>query len=833
MTRHLEQLTDFGDFTKGKDLKEFFKRSYPKDPSKNCLSDVRISPDGRHVHVILHSPKPGLMTHDKYQRPLLVQSKEQLDLILTRSVPIVDLVYFHPHATENGDVLLGIVFENGKTEVWKFSERKCGWSLIQTVDLCNGARARIISVCITEGFMVWCEERPPSKSSASYTVSQSTFRYCICKRTFHANEGGINFGGVKIGLHNNPRYNVIGAGDIVYLLPDLNDESCETVSKLFLSWSPEHDIYKVHSTSHGTVLFRNATANKELDFKRLVSDCVGFLFTTTPHDIYRFCPERHGSLLLLLSSGWICRVQRNGAMRQIYKLPDNSLTTYGTRNSLNIYGGVIALTLGRILFLIDVHCGIELDRIPLKSDGLLFVKCESHLPQMLTEDGIFYITEKEKPQNISSSVQLVEAVYEAACKYYQQRSLSSTPLSVEKLKKGGMFQAPISLAAIIRDYLANRATKTTEKDHLENEKLLMCLDSELKSLVSIDDTKSAMIKASQTDLQTYTETLIQQELYRLFSSEIDWENLEYLNSIFQLFPNEAWQGVRAVLQLRCNGEGSLSSNASSELWKIILSPGRTRFNYSNSQQKLLPANGALPIFELLCQSIITFQPSWLPRFVDLAQQQSISSSTSSWSYGVKDSTDSVPLYKRALAILPCKETYQDQEVELLLCSQRPNAVMQALHMLIGLGSWERVIHIAQRFCRQSPLLNKEIFTTLLSQVSQHRDLDPFQDVLWALCPEDMTVTEILNIVLKKMPSTGQAPFQRQSQDSQLSIGFLKPLLSKVLQRETRSSHRYADILNSPTVPPPAPPRQALTQASTELDIDLKEKSLFGAQVNLV
>ncbi|XP_062851670.1 BLOC-2 complex member HPS6 [Trichomycterus rosablanca] len=843
MTRHLEQVTDFGDFTKGKDLKEFLKRSSHKDPSKNCLSDVRISPDGRHLHVILHSPKPGLMTYDKYHRPHLVQSKEQLDLMLTRNVPIVELIYFNQNATEYGDLLLGIIFENGKTEIWKFSERKSGWNLIQTVDLCNSARAKIVSVCIIENVIVWCEERPPSESSSSYNVARSIFRYCICKRTFHADDGGISFGGVKIALHNNPRYKVIGAGDLIYLLPDTNNDSCVSVSKLFLSWSPQHDIYKVHSTSHGTLLIRNTTANKELDFKRLVTDCIGFLFTTTPHDLYGFCPERRGSLLLLLSSGWICRIQKDGVLHQIYKLPDNILTTYGIQNSLNIYGDVIALTLGRILFLIDVNCGIELERIALKSEGLLFVNCaESHFPQMLTDDGIFLVVEKElepkfKPHNINSSALLVEAVFEEACKYYQQRSLSSTQLTVEKLKKGGMFQAPISLAAIIRDYLANHILKTTEKHYLENEKLLICLDSELKSLVSMEDTKTAMVKASKTDLQSYTETLIQQELCRLFSSEIDQENLQYLNSIFQLFPNETWQAVQAVLQLRCNGEGSLSSKAPSELWKIILSPVQTVSNYCNSQQKLLPANGALPIFELLCQSIIKFQPTWLPRFLDLAQQQSISSSVSSWSYGVKEGLESVPLYKRALTILPCKGAYQDLEVELLLCSQRPNAVMQALHMLIGLSSWERVIHVAKRFCRQSPLLNKEIFTTLLSEVPQHRDLDPFLDVLWALCPEDMTVTEILNIVLQKMPSTVQssAPFQRHLHDSQLTIGLLKPLLSKVLQRERRSSHRYADILQSPTLPPPTPPRQVqeLTQVNTGFDIDLKEKTPFGAQVNPV
>ncbi|KAJ8418111.1 hypothetical protein AAFF_G00138200 [Aldrovandia affinis] len=165
----------------------------------------------------------------------------------------------------------------------------------------------------------------------------------------------------------------------------------------------------------------------------------------------------------------------------------------------------------------------------------------------------------------------------------------------------------------------------------------------------------------------------------------------------------------------------------------------------------------------------------------------------------------MPLYKRALSVLPENGEVRDLEVELLLCSQRPNAVMQALRILIGQQQWGWVTQVAERFCRQSPLLNKEIFTTLLCEVSQHRDLDPYLDLLWALCPEDLTVTSILNMVLKDLPTSpqGAAPFPAQG--GQLTIGLLKPLLSKVLLRETKPSQRYADILQSPSFPPPTPP----------------------------
>lgn len=823
MTQHaVQQAADFVDFFRGVEVREILQSS------KSGLSDVRVSPDARHVHVMVRAPASGLTTCDKYPKSHLIHSPQQLDLSLTRSVP-TDLLFFPAAQSEESDLLLGVIFENGKAEIWKFSERKSGWNLLQTVELCNSPRAKVLSVCISGHFIIWCEERPPSESSS---LARSPFRYCICKRKFHVDDTGLGLESVRIALHNNPRYLTLSSADMVYLLPDSNERSNLGVSKVFLSWSPQLDVYKVHSACTGTILSKQSTGNKQCDFKRLLTDCIGLLATMVPPDICSFCPAQNGGLLLLLSSGWICMLQRDGCLRQIYKLPDNCLPT--RESSLNIYGDVIALAVARVMYLVDVKCGIELDRISLKEDGILFVSgSEPLVPHILMTTGLFTITEKEveakiKPSGSQSkyiSSGMVDAVFEEACSYYQQRSVSTTQLTAEKLKKGGMFQAPLSLAAIIGEYLNNDKLKVNG-----NEKLLSCLDAELKSLVDLEDIKASLVKASPKDLDSFSKTLVQLELCRLFNSDIDGENLLYLNSIFQLFPNESWLAVQTVLQLRSNGEGSLTSKAPTELWKIVLSPVQTTSNYCSGQQNRLPAKVATPVFELLCQSIFRFQPSWLPRFLELAQQQSGFLSSSSWTYGVKESSESLPLYKRTLAVLPCKGAHQDLEVEILLCSQRPNAVMQALHILIGQGQWGRVIHMADKFCRKSPLLNKEIFITLLNEVSQHRDLDPYLDLLWTLCPEDMTVTAILNIVLRNLPSVTQpsAPFQDHSNGSHLTIGHLKPLLNKVLQRETKSSERYADILHSPTVPPPTPPRltQELARVNNELDIKDKIPNVF-------
>ncbi|CAB1343378.1 unnamed protein product [Coregonus sp. 'balchen'] len=850
------------------------------------------------------------MTFDKYQRPQLIQSQKHLDLGLTRTVPIVDIVYFDDDNNREGGVaVLAVIFENGKAEFWKFLELKGGWHLLHTADLCNSPRAKVISVSASPNYIFWCEERPLSESSSPVNATNN-FRYCICKRTYEVGETAVSLDGVKIALHNNPRYNVISSGENVYLLPDLKDKSTMALSKFFLTWSPQHDTFRVSSTCKGTLLRKHSPSTKESDFKRLVTDCMGYLSALNPPKIYGYSPTGSGGLLLLLSTGWVSLLQKDGVLRQIYKLADNCLASSGAHNSLNVYQDTLALTIGRTLYLIDTTCGVELEKIALKREGLLY-GTEKQAPQLLSETGLFVVMLREgDPQghdsdpeqkapslgtgeSISPAALLVEVVFEEACKYYQQRSLSSTQLTVEKLKRGGMFQAPISLANIVRDYLQSGEQRGVELSQSGaggggggQEKLLGSLEAELKGLVSLEEVKGGLVRGKEGEVEDVCESLVQQEVGRLLlSSELDRDSLRYLNSIFSLFPGQAWRATQSALQLHCNGEGSLSSKAPPEVWKTVLSPVQANtvpanlpYTNGNSQPKhkspkpcsstspsLKPspslssnssptaANSAMPVFELLCHSVFRFQPSWLPRFLELAEKQQTSASLgmglglggSTWRYsggrGSAENGESLPLYKRALSALPLPgpgsdlkqdpdyEQNQDLEVDLLLVSGRPNAVLQALRILMGRRQWERVTEVAQRFCRQSPLLNKDIFTTLLYEVAQHRDLDPYLDLLWALCPEELTVTAILNMVLKNIPSSSSSsnvpPFSSSPssstiadpQSSQLTIGLLKPLLSRVLQRETRPNQRYADILQSPSFPPPTPPRQAkgLPRATTE------------------
>ncbi|XP_056147975.1 BLOC-2 complex member HPS6 [Lampris incognitus] len=886
-----ERLTDFGDYVRGKELSEFLRQSDPDADGGNGLSDVRVSPDGRHIHAILRPPKVGLVTFDKYERPQLIRNQRHLDARVSRTVPVVDVVYLECNKNSGGGgggrdpgvAVVVVVNENGKAEFWRFQECREGWHLLQTSDLCNSPRARVVSVSTCSNVIIWCEERPQSESSPA---ARNNFRYCICKRAYEVEEGSVRLGGVKIALHNNPCFTVISSADCVYLLPDSKENLLLSISKFFLFWSPQHDTFRVNSTCQGALLRKNSPSAKESDFKRLVTDCLGYISSLDPPEIFGSSPAACGGLLLLLSTGWVSLLQRDGTLRQVYKLADNFSVNSSTHNSLHMYQDTLALTVGRVLYLIDLKCGRELQKICLKRESLLYVNgAEKQAPHLLSEMGMFVVAPRESDTKLNFSfldtaggicpgALLVEAVFEEACKYYQQRSLSSTQLTVDKLKKGGMFQAPIALASILRDYLSRGGRlKGAElpqrgEDSMRQDKLLGFLEMELKALISLEEVKVSLVRSSEKELQMTCESLVQMEVARLLSSsELDREALLYLNSIFTTFPHQAWRATRAALQLHRNGEGSLSSTARPEVWKTVLSPvpihsAQASAPQSNGQPKqklsfranpipnsiaeaprpmFLAVNLALPLFELLCHSVLQFQPGWLPGFLELAQQQQgsaglgLSLSSPSWSYsggrGGEGGENSTPLYKRAMSVLPGPDTDQnrDLEVELLLVSGRPNAILQALRILMSQRQWERVTTVAQTFCKQSPLLNKEIFTTLLCEVAHHRDLDPYLDLLWALCPEDLTVTTILNLVLQKIPSPNPppplassssplssyssfpAPFAESQGSSQLTIGLLKPLLRKVLQRETKLSQRYADILQSPIFPPPPLPRAPAEQ----------------------
>ncbi|XP_028651547.1 BLOC-2 complex member HPS6 [Erpetoichthys calabaricus] len=772
----LEKLTDLSDFTRSGDLLEVLN---PIEGNNQVWDLVRVSPDERHIHVLLPG---GLWTFDRVSRahPLPKTCGSNLDLT---NRPVLELLYLDI-GIKGSAALVAVVLQNGRVEFWKYSEQKSGWDLLQTSELCDSSKAKVVSVCHSGRSLVWCEER--------LTPECTLLRYCVCWRSYEVEERSVHLGGATIALINSPIVRVLASGDLVYMLPCKND-ALQNVSKFFLTLYTKHNRIAVCSLDKGELISRHVGKYKLYDFKKLLRDCIGVLAASSPPQIRGVCPTGSGGLLLTLGSRNISLLEKNAVVRQIFSMDDNHSVS-----STQVYGPFLAFIASRTLYILDIICGQLLEKITLKTDAVLSRNAAAEPTiHLLSGTGLYSVkVTHQEPSAIKPDTVLAEFVFEEACKYYQRRSLSSTQLTVEKLKNGGMFQAPIALSSIIGNYLQARNGIDLKPEKSNNSRLLASLDTELKSLLALEELKSQVVATSEMELASYCETLVEQEIRRLLYSDMEADNLQYLNFIFRTFSSEFWQALQSLFQFHCNGEVSLSTGVPPEVWKTVLCPAATSVN--NRQQQQQP----LPVFELICHSFFRFQPKWLPKFVELAQQQS---GTTSW----KDNPENTPLYKRALALLPDRGEKLGLEVELLLCSQRPNAIMQAFRILIEQRQWEQVTNVAKHFSQQSPLLNKEIFTTLLSEVSQHRDLDPYLDLLWSLCPEDMTVTSILNIVLKSLPPSDKQPvpfLPSGDGGSQMTIGVLKPLLDKVLQRETKPREGYADILHTSGFPPPTPPR---------------------------
>ncbi|NXW84455.1 HPS6 protein, partial [Alopecoenas beccarii] len=781
----LRHVSDFSDFSRGHRLQELLRQG--EEPRHVCSS-----PDGQHLLVLQKSRPPPLPRLVAFQRHGIGGA----DLERSWQPPqpaLVGLLFLQSPVTL-GSWALALVWEHGRTEVWYFTVA-VGWQLLQTLELCQGARARVVSVCSQGASLVWCEERPPL--DAHLDMNKCAFRFCVCTRALEVEEQGVRLGTVRIVLHNSPEYQVLASPQHVFLMPAA--ASFATTSKFLLIWHPEKTKITITAPSAGFVHSKVLRSSSESDFRKLLLGSVGLLSGLAPLDVHTSTVSNSGGLLLVSTKGAVNVVEPDGSQRHIFDLEGGPLAQ-GSRVQLKTFGSILACMLAGVLYLVDQNSGrlIEKKILSMKEVHFLETPGEEDSIQLLTQTGIYSFSFSKPEDSSRPEPCLVEMVFEEACRYYQRRSLSSSKLTVEKLKKGGVFQAPVALAAILQHSL-HQKQKPAQGLQDTYAKLLSTMSLELQSYMSLELLKTCVVCAPESEVESYCEELVEQEVSRVLHSDMDKDNLAYLNSVFASFPKAAWKATRSCLQLQQNGDGLLVARATPEVWKKVL---------GGPQQEEVGPNGVVPLFELICASFLRFKPKWLPSFVELTQQYV----SISWPYSSKEGPEGrVPLYKRALGVLARKNKHSEadgeMELELLLCSKRPKAVLQALHLLIGLKQWQRVVEVAEKFSKLSPLLKKEIFTTLLAEFAQHRELDPYLDTLWPLCPAELTASDILTVILQHLPHSQEDPVPFSSDRNQLTVGLLKPLLQRVVQHPCTQDEMYSDALQSPTFPPPTPPRE--------------------------
>lgn len=744
---------------------------------------VRYSSDGRHLLLLrpLGAPSPQLLVAVR-------GPGEELERAWPAGHPSPLDAFFLPWPVRPALIL---VWESGLAEFWGPGVGP-GWRLLQSTELCPGGGARVVAVAAPRGRLVWCEERQ-AEAEGHLESPTASLNHCVCVRSLElSGEAGANLGRRHILLRHCPPFGLLASRKDLFLVPTAT--TWPGAVHILLIWSPGKGKVMVAAPCLGLSYSKslNPERGDTWDFRTLLRGLPGLLSPGQPLTVHTWAPTPQG-LLLLDFKGTVSLMQSHGGTRAVGTLQEAPIGPAGSA-ALGTFHGTLACVLGSTLELLDMSSGQLLERKVLSTDRVHLL--EPPAPGMRNEEelemrrglrllsalGLFQIG-WEAPQGLELP-SAEDLVFEEACKYYQRRSLRGAQLTPDELRHNSTFRAPQALASILQGHMAPSTLLTT-------------LRGELRDYRGLEQLKAQLVAGDDEEVG-WTE-LAEQEVTRLLRTELMGDQLAQLNTVFQALPTAAWGAVLRVLQLQPDGNGRLRSQAPPDVWKKVLG--------STAAEKE-PPNGILPLFELLCHCLCRLEPRWLPPFVELAQQQG----EPGWGGG----GPGPPLYRRALAVLGEEGTRPEAlELELLLGSGRPKAVLQAVGQLVQKEQWERVLEAGLALGPSSPLLQSEIFKLLLAEFAQHRQLDAHLPLLCRLCPPDLAPVELLLLLRSHLPDELEAPtpFPEPGAEPPLTVGLLRTLLEQTgAQRQPLGPvlSLYEDILHDPGTPPPTPPRGPMT-----------------------
>ncbi|XP_004580293.2 BLOC-2 complex member HPS6 [Ochotona princeps] len=772
----LRLLSDLSNFSGAARLRELLAG----DPAVR----VRCSPDGRHLLLLRPPGAPA---------PQLLVAVRGAGAELERAWPVGQAspldAFFLPGPAVPALVL---VWESGLAEVWGAGVGP-GWRLLQSTELCPAGGARLVAVAAPRGRLVWCEQHLPGAEN-QLGPPMAAFSHSVCVRTLEpSGEAGTHLGRARVLLRHCPCFGLLASRKDLFLVPTAS--TWPGVAHILLIWSPGKAKVTVTAPQLGVSHCKNLNPGRgdSWDFRALLRGLPGLLGPREPLALHTCAPTAQG-LLFLDCKGTVSLLQSHGGVRVVGTLQEGPGGLARGSAALGTFQGTLACVLGSTLELLDLSSGQLLERKVLSTDRahlldppLPGMEDEEELEsqgclRMLSALGLFCVGWKA-PQGLEVP-SARDLVFEEACGYYQRRSLRGAQLTPEELRHSSTFRAPQALASILQG-------------HLPPSTLLATLRTELRDYRGLEQLKAQLVAGDEEEAG-WAE-LADQEVTRLLRTELTGDQLAQLNTIFQALPTAAWGTILRTLQLQLDGNGRLRSQAPPDVWKKVL---------DGPAAGKEPPNGILPPFELLCQCLCRMEPRWLPLFVELAQQQG----GPGWAAG----SPGLPLYRRALAVLGEEGTRPEAlELELLLGSGRPKAVLQAMGQLVQKEQWERALEVGLALGPSSPLLRSEIFKLLLAQFAKHRQLDAHLPLLCRLCPPELTPTELLLLLRAHLPDDvgPPTPFPEPGAEPPLTVGLLRTLLEQTGAQGRPSGpvlSLYEDILWDAGTPPPTPPRGPMT-----------------------
>uniref|UniRef100_UPI00358E6488 BLOC-2 complex member HPS6-like n=1 Tax=Myxine glutinosa TaxID=7769 RepID=UPI00358E6488 len=708
---------------------------------------------GARTLCVLSNSRRDLQTFESAGPVLLPAGFHYLD-ISTGDAAVVDVLPLD--VSEDSERVLLVVFETGRAECWR-RVRSTGWSLWSRMNLCVASSSKVVSVAVLPTWIVWCEERPCSAHRSA--DSAATLNNCVCKRSMTWSTQGLpTLGASTVLLHSCPGIHVVSTGDGICLRPVPHGPPSR--GPVVMLWTPEADELSVVALGHGVVTAKRAT---ELDFSTIVDEWTG-----CPSDVSVLCHARisgsRAGMLVAASDGNVWLLRDHGMSRCMctFAVKDDWSRCADTLEMFTS-GDTLILIRGKIMTVVDLENNKCFELFMRDKVLGIIPQCKCHdMLSLITSSGLHTLeylkTRNGSRRNAGRQKDTVcRWVYEEACSYFQTRSVTGSRMSVQQLKHS-MGKELTALLAILQEPPGIRNC-CWNPEYLELADQLKPL---LDEYVEVEELKSEL---SSNEFEEYACIIIKAEIMRIFHNNVEDKRLN-LKELLEFFPEGTIDMVWDVLKVGARKEEA-DEGALHELWKAVLQEGT--------------CGGAQALFEQICTALHLHRCHSLLVFLDAAQDHRKFTATGS------TNLEATPLHLRVLFSLP--DGADQESVTLrseLLCRGEPEDAVQGVCMLLDAGQWEQAVRAAKGSPTWSRVLQADVFKSFVVALSRFRGLDGYLDEIWELCPDGMTATEVLRIMLRHGSDDVDATVSERvfdQDDSELTIRLIRPFLMRLLLGE--------------------------------------------------
>ncbi|XP_065886440.1 uncharacterized protein [Dysidea avara] len=270
--------------------------------------------------------------------------------------------------------------------------------------------------------------------------------------------------------------------------------------------------------------------------------------------------------------------------------------------------------------------------------------------------------------------------------------------------------------------------------------------------------------------------------------------LSKLESLTVAHPVEALQSIKEFIGVENFQEACqdfTGSRCTSHNWKTL-------FAAESGSIGQLQCPSRIPLFEIICELLYLNQPDQLLGFINFARVARDTQPDDDDSVFARKARKTF-FYQRALDVLiPCESSVQSGKknqaavkayCQLLLLSERPDAEVSALDLLLNHELWSDAISLTAESCKQNnPGLHNLMFYKLLGHLLETGKLKQYYNAVWKICPPSFSIFDLLSILKQKLQNETKSendetlPPVLASNPKQLTVNLVLPQIYELLER---------------------------------------------------